>query len=112
MVLRAEAPAPGEIERRFEHIATNVLNLVGGKIVATLQIQDGFQHRLAVNERAVFLHDRLFDDIQRRVLPIDRNRLGEPLPQTVWTFQETFWTGEAALGKGSGVNSAHPCDPG
>jgi hypothetical protein len=87
MVLRTEAPAPGEIERRFEKIATNVLNLVSGKTIATLQIQDGFQHWLAMNERAVFLHDRLFHDIQRGVLPIDRNRLGEHLLQTVWAFE-------------------------
>jgi len=42
MVLRTEAPTPGEIERRFENIATNVFNLISGKTVTTLQIQDGF----------------------------------------------------------------------
>lgn len=31
MVLRTEAPAPGEIESRFENITTKVLNLVSDK---------------------------------------------------------------------------------
>src|SRR5580692_4056074 len=112
MVLRTEAPAPGELERRSENIAMNILNLVSGKTVATLQIQDSLQHRLAVNERAVFLHDRLFHDFQRGVFPINRDRLVEHLLQTVWPFEETLWTCETALSQRRGVNSAHPCDPG
>jgi hypothetical protein len=40
-----------------------VLNLVSRETATTLQIQDSFQHRLAVNAGAVFLHDRLFHDI-------------------------------------------------
>jgi hypothetical protein len=39
-----------------------MVNTCRRQTVATLQIQHRFQHRLAMNERAVFFQDRLCDD--------------------------------------------------
>ena len=99
MVLRTKAPTPRDIEARLEDIAAHVLNACRRESVAALQIQHRFQHRLAVNERAVFLHDRLFDGLKQGILPIHGNRLAEHALQPVWAFEQTTWTREAALGQ-------------
>jgi hypothetical protein len=55
IVLRAKAPTARDVEARLEDVAAHVLNARRRQTVATLQIQHRFQHRLAMNERAVFL---------------------------------------------------------
>ena len=54
----------GDVEARQEDVAAHVLNVRGGQTVATLQIQHRVQDRLAMYERAVFLHDRLCNDLE------------------------------------------------
>ncbi len=65
-----------------------------------------------MNERAVFLQHRLGDDLERGILPIDINRLGEHAPQPVGAFEQTAWALEAAPGQRGSVDSAHPRHPG
>ena len=83
MILRTIAPTSREIEGSLEDIATHSLDIRCHQIVAALQTQHRFQHRLAMNERAVFLQHRLFDELERRIIPIHGNRLAEHLGAVV-----------------------------
>ena len=89
-----------------------MLDVCRDQAAAALQIQHSFQHRLAMNERAVFLQYRLGDYLERGILPIHINRLGEHARQPVGAFEQTAWTLEAALGQPSSVDGAHPGHPG
>ena len=89
-----------------------MLNVYRYQTVATLQIQRRFQHRLSMNQRAVFLQDCLSDQLKRGIISIHRNRLAEHLIQALWAFEQASRTHEAALCQRGSVNSAHYGYPG
>lgn len=108
MILRTIATTSREIEGSLEDVASHALDICRHQAVAALQIQHSFQHRLAMNERAVFLEDRLRDDLKRGILPIYSDRLPEHALQPVGAFEQTAWALEAALCQPGSVDSAHP----
>src|ERR1700676_4494393 len=111
MVLQTVAPTSREVERPLEDVAAHMLNICCRQMVAALQIQNCFQHRLAMNERAVFLQHRLTDDLERGILPIHTDRLPEHPLQPVGAFEKTAWSLEAALSQRGGIDGAHPRHP-
>src|SRR5271155_2826909 len=71
------------------------------------KIECCLEDRLPVNKGAEFLHNRLLDDRQRRILPVHRDRLVEHSLQAVRPLEDSQRAGKPTLCQGGDVNGAH-----